>query len=151
MKKITLLIAGLMVSGIVSAEPFAASGPLRQGNCANLNEDVTINLTSGVVAGVSCTALRVAIATCHTSGMVKSRTVGTKTIAGPNDAQGNPTTVTVSCSIGTADPACAGTPVTGPAIANASTTRGTVTNSYSTGGGTCSAASVPDTFATGVL
>lgn len=150
MKKITLLISGLMLSGVVFAEPFSASGPLRQGNCNNLNEDVTINLTSGVVAGVSCTAARVAIATCHTSGMVKSRTVGTKTIAGPDDEEGNPTTVTMSCSIGTADPACAGTPVTGPAIANASTTRGTVTTSYSSAGGTCSGADVPDTFVSGV-
>lgn len=149
MKKITLLFAGLMVSGMVSAEPFAASGPLRQGNCANLNEDVTINLTSGVVAGVSCTTARVAIATCHTSGMVKSRTVGTKVVV--VDVNGTPTNQTVSCSIGAADPTCAGTPVTGPAIANASTTRGTVTNSYSTAGGTCSAASVPDTFVAGVL
>ncbi len=147
MKKFTLLLAGLMACGMASAEPFSASGPLRQGNCTNLNEDVTLNLTSGVVAGVSCTNTRVAIATCHTSGMVKSRTVGTKSIPGPDDAEGNPTTVTVSCSIGAADPDCAGTPVTGPAIANASTTRGTVTTSYSTAGGTCSSAAVPDAFA----
>jgi hypothetical protein len=146
MKKITLLFAGLMISGMASAEPFAASGTLRMGNCNNLNEDVSINLTTGVVAGVHCSAQRVAIATCHTGGMVKSRTVGTKTIQ-VDDGAGNMVDQTVSCAIGAADPACAGTPVTGPGIANATTLRGTVTTTYSTGGGTCNAASVPDAFA----
>lgn len=146
MKKITLLLAGLMVSGMASAEPFSQSGPLRVGNCANLNEDVTINLTTGVVAGINCTAARVAVATCHTSGMVKSRTVGTKVIQ-VDDGAGNMVNQTVSCSIGAADPDCAGTPVTGPGIANATTARGTVTTTYSTGGGTCASAAVPDAFA----
>jgi hypothetical protein len=150
MKKITLLRAGLMVCGMASAEPFTASGPLRVGNCANLSEDVNITLTTGVVAGVSCTTARVAIATCHTSGMVKNRTVGTKTVnvdvTDPDTGVVTPTPTVLSCAIGAADPACAGTPVTGPTIANASTSRGTVTNSY-TSVGACTAAAIPDTFA----
>lgn len=149
MKKITLLLAGLMVSGMASAQQFTASGQLQQGVCDNLNEDVALNLTTGVVAGVSCTVNRVALATCHTSGMVKSRTVGTKTIQVPDTSVGAAAGATVpqvvSCSVGTADPACTGTPVVGAGIANATTNRGTVTTSYP-GSGACTAASA-DTFA----
>ena len=109
MKKITLLLAGLMASGMASALPFAASGQLQVGVCNLLNEDVNLSLTTGVVAGVSCDATRVAIATCHTAGMVKSRNVGTKTIQ-VDDGQGGTTPQVVSCSIGAADPDC-GVPI----------------------------------------
>lgn len=148
MKKITLLLAGLMASGMASALPFAASGQLQVGVCNLLNEDVNLNLTTGVVAGVNCSATRVAIATCHTAGMVKSRNVGTKTIQ-VDDGNGGTTPTVVSCSIGTADPACTGTTITGAGIANATTLRGTVTTSYP-GTGACTAASVPDGFASGL-
>ena len=73
MKKITLLLAGLMASGMASAVPFSSTGLLTQTACPNLNENVTISLTTGVVAGVTCTTGRVAIAACATNGMVKSR------------------------------------------------------------------------------
>lgn len=145
MKKITLLLAGLMASGMASALPFSASGQLQVGVCNILNEDVNLNLTNGVVAGVDCSDTRVAIATCHTSGMVKSRNVGTKDVT-TTDANGVETTATVSCSIGTADPDCSGTTVEGAGVANATTDRGTVTTSYP-GSGACTAASVPDGFA----
>lgn len=148
MKKITLLLAGLMASGVASALPFSASGQLQVGVCNLLNEDVAINLTTGVVAGVDCSATRVAIATCHTSGMVKSRNVGTKSVT-TTAADGTTTTTTVSCSIGAADPDCSGTTITGAGIANATTDRGTVTTSYP-GTGACTAASVPDAFAAGL-
>ncbi|MNF92737.1 hypothetical protein D3C84_753890 [compost metagenome] len=150
MKKITLLFAGLMASGLASAVPFASTGQLQVGVCNNLNEDVSINLTTGVVAGVSCTANRVAIAACHTAGMVKSRSVGQKTIQVPDTSEGAAPDATVpqvvSCSIGTADPACTGTPVSGAAFATATTTRGTVNTIYP-GGGACTSAARPDAVA----
>jgi hypothetical protein len=146
MKKISLLVACLVASGMASAIEFPASGQLQVGVCNLLNEDVNLSLTTGVVAGVSCNANRVAIATCHTAGMVKSRNVGTKTIQ-VDDGNGNMVDQEVSCSIGAADPACAGTTITGAGIANATTRRGTVTTSYP-GTGACTSAAIPDAFAT---
>lgn len=150
MKKITLLFAGLLASGLASAVPFASTGQLQMGVCNNLNEDVSINLTTGVVAGVSCTANRVAIAACHTAGMVKSRSVGQKTIQVPDTSAGAAAGATVgqivACSIGAADPDCTGTPVSGAAFATATTTRGTVNTTYP-GGGACTTAARPDAVA----
>lgn len=150
MKKITLLLVGLMASGLASAIEFNSTGQLQVGVCSNLNEDVNINLTTGVVAGVDCTANRVAFAACHTAGMVKSRNVGQKTIQvpdpDPNAAQGATVDQIVSCSIGAADPDCAGTTVSGAGIANATTNQGTVTTGYP-GLGACADASVPDGYA----
>ncbi len=150
MKKITLLFVALMASGSVSATQFSQSGLLPVGTCNLLNEDVSINLTTGVVAGVSCTATRIAIAACHTAGMVKSRNVGTKVVQ-VDDGAGNMVDQTVSCAIGTADPDCAGTVVVGPGVANATTGRGTVTTTYPGGGATgCANAAVPETVANGL-
>lgn len=142
MKNISLLLAGLMASGLASAVEFGSSGLLTQTDCNNLNENVSINLTTGVVAGVDCTAGRVAIAACHTSGMLKSRQMPRKTVqepdTDPNAAPGATVDVQVACTIGDADPDCAPTPVSGAAIASASTTRGTV-NSIYPGTGECTA------------
>lgn len=150
MKKITLLLAGLMMSGLASAVPFPSTAQLEMNDCNNLNENVTINLTTGVVAAVHCNASRVAIAACHTAGMVKSRTVGQKTIHVPdtseNAAPGAEVDQVVSCSVGDADPECANTQVNGAAFATATTTRGTVNTVYP-GGGACTGAERPDAVA----
>lgn len=134
MKKITLLLAGLMASGMASAVQFGSSGLLTQTDCNNLNENVSINLTTGVVAGVSCTTGRVAIGGCHTAGMLKSRQAPRKTIqvadTSPTAAPGATVPLQVTCTIGEADPDCAPTPVTGAAVASATTTRGTVNTEY---------------------
>ena len=134
MKKITLLLAGLMASGMASAVQFGATGLLTQTDCTNLNENVNINLTNGVVAGVSCTAGRVAIGGCHTTGMLKSRQAPRKTVQVPDTSPGAAPGATVdqqvSCTIGAADPACAPTPVTGAAVASATTNRGTVNTEF---------------------
>lgn len=143
MKKITLLLAGLMASGMASAVPFGSTGQLTQTACNNLNENVTINLTTGVVAGVTCTGARVAIAACHSSGMLKSRQMPRKDVTEDvtDSDTGAVTQVTtqVSCTISTTDPTCAATPVSGAAVASASTTRGTVNTIYP-GTGACTAA-----------
>ncbi|MDM9653718.1 hypothetical protein QU755_20240 [Pseudomonas wenzhouensis] len=153
MKKITLLFVGLMASGLASAVPFASTGTLQVGVCTNLNEDVNINLTTGVVAGVSCTDNRVAIAACHTAGMLKSRNVGQKTIKVLDTSEGAAPGATVdevvSCVVGTADPDCVGTPTSGAAVASATTTRGTVNTVYPNSGA-CKTAAVPDTVAAGL-
>ena len=153
MKKITLLLAGLMASGLASAVQFPTTGQLRIGDCTNLNEDVTINLTTGVVAGVSCTDARVAIAACHTSGMVKTRTPGRKTIQVPDTSDGAAAGATVDeevdCKISAADADCVATPVNGAAFATATTARGTVNTQYP-GGGACTDAARADTVAGGL-
>lgn len=133
MRKITLLLAGLVASGVASAVPFGASGLLTQTACTNLNENVNINLTTGVVAGVSCTTNRVAIAACHSAGMLKSRQAPRKNEV-INAGTPQEATIQVSCTIGPADPTCAPTPVSGAAVASASTTRGTVNTIYPNAG-----------------
>lgn len=135
MKKITFLLAGLMVSGMASAVQLTGTGGVVQriGACQTLlNEDVRINLTTGVEAGVNCSATRIAIATCHTAGRQVGRSVE----------------VVTACDT-TADPDCEDTvavqTVTGPAMAVANTNRGTVISGFP--GGVCNAATA-DTFAT---
>lgn len=147
MKKITLLLVGLMASGMASAVQFSANGKLLMGECNLLNEDVSINLTTGVVAGVHCSPSRVAVAACHTAGMVKSRTVGTKEET-TEDEDGEEVTTTVSCTISDADPDCEASNVTGASVANATTLRGTVSTGYPSG--VCASAAVPEAFAAGL-
>ncbi|MBS7690668.1 hypothetical protein I0E98_10150 [Pseudomonas lalucatii] len=136
MKKITLLLAGLMASGMASAVELTGTGGVVQriGDCETLlNEDVRVNLTSGVEAGVNCSATRIAIATCHTAGRQVGRSAE----------------VVTACDV-EADPECEDTvevqTVTGPAMAYATTTRGTVISGYP--GGACSATTA-DIYATG--
>lgn len=142
MKKISLAVAGLLFSGLASAVQLTASGLVPVTVCDNLNEDVTLNLTTGVVAGVSCTASRVAFAACHTAGMLKSRSVGQKDVTtdvtDPETGATTPVTTTVSCTVGSADTACQSVAVTGAAVPSATSTKGTVNNQYP-GTGVCTA------------
>lgn len=135
MKKITLLLAGLMASGMASAVQLTGAGGTVQRipPCDTLlNEDVRINLTTGVEAGVHCNATRIAIATCHTGGRQVGRSAQVTT---PCDQVANPgCTDTVTTST-----------VTGPAMAYATTNRGTVISGYP--GGACTAGTA-ETFAT---
>ncbi|QTN44195.1 hypothetical protein EQ836_11670 [Ectopseudomonas mendocina] len=128
MKKVTLLLASLMASGMASAVQLNGSGliPLTAPNCdILLNEDVRINLTSGVVAGATCTAVRVALATCHTAGRQASRSANVRTCDTYDDPD-TPDNEEVNCRE-------VSTPVTGPAMAGATSARGTVTSSYPSG------------------
>ncbi|CAL95970.1 hypothetical protein [Azoarcus olearius] len=127
MKKISFLIAGLLISGVASAVQLTTSGQVRMTDCALLNEDVQINVTSGVVAGVGCNARAIAITTCHTAGRTTSRTVNVcaNTDGDPNTGVGGNEDCTQTQT------------TTGPAVASATTLAGTVTPQYP--GGTCSA------------
>lgn len=141
MKKLSIVIAGLMFSGMASAVPFATSGTLNQVQCPNLNEDVRINLTTGVEAGVHCRAAagavpaRVAIAACHASGMQKSRTITSRTVAAVPPAT-EPTVIT-GCVVGV--DGCTQSTAIGPAMPGSTTLVGTVNIGYP-GGGACTAA-----------
>lgn len=147
MKKLYMVIAGLMFSGAASAVQLAGSGTVNQVQCPNLNEDVSINLTTGVQAGVACRAAtgsgatlvpaRVAIAACHASGMQKSRTITSKTVAAVPPAT-EPTIVT-GCVVGAADPTCEQSTAVGAAMPGATTLAGTVNIGYP-GTGECTAA-----------
>lgn len=141
MKKLSIVIAGLMFSGAASAVQFGASANLNQVDCPNLNEDVRINLTAGVVAGTNCRAAgalpaRVAISACHTGGMQKSRSVTQRT--DPPAVPGGPNVIVTGCTVGAADPGCAVNTVTGAAVPGATTLAGTVNVAYP-GGGACTA------------
>jgi hypothetical protein len=152
MKKISILAAGLFFSSMASAIQLPASGSVPVTTCNNLNEDVRINLTAGVVAGVSCTAARVALSACHTAGMLKSRSVGRKTInvdvTNPTTGVVTPTPTVVSCTVGTADADCASVAIQGAAVPSALSTRGTVNTEYP-GTGSCTVG-VAETVANGL-
>lgn len=137
MKKFTLILAGLMVSGMASAVQLTQSNSVSMEDCAPLNENVRINLSNNVHAGVMCNDNAVALSACHTGGKVTTRSVPVKTIAAV-PADGIPEHL-VSCTVGAADPECTLTDVKGPAMPAATTILGTVNTQYP-GGGTCTAA-----------
>lgn len=134
MKKVSIFMMGMMASGLASAVQLTGTGGSvqRVGACeALLNEDVRVNLTSGVVAGVHCNNSRIVIATCHTGGRQTSRSA--QVIEACDTAQNPDCEDTVTT-----------TTVTGPAMAYATTLRGTVITGYPAG--TCSAAAA-ETYA----
>lgn len=133
MKKITLALAGLMISGVASAVQLPVSGSVSMADCAPLNENVRINLSNNVVAGVSCSATTVALAACHTGGKVTSRTVLLRDVAADADA-GIPAYKEACSTVG--DNGCASQTVNGPAMPAATTRLGTVNVQYP-GGNEC--------------
>jgi len=147
MKKFSIVIASLMFSGAASAIQFPTSGLLIQQDCLNLNEDVRLNLTAGVVAGVNCRSNstnpllpnRVAIAACHTAGMLKSRSITQRT-----DTTVTPNVVVTGCVVGT-DAGCAVSTVSGASVPGATTLAGTVNIGFP-GTGSCTVG-VADTAA----
>lgn len=135
MKKVTLLLAGLMVSGIASAVQLTESDFVEMTDCNPLNENVRINLSAGVAAGVFCTDTVAALAACHTGGKVTQRTVAVKDVPA-NAETGVPAHIEPCTTVGT--DGCESRAVTGPAMPAASTALGTVNTQYP-GGNTCSA------------
>lgn len=124
MKKITLLLAGLMASGMASAVTFDQSGSLRMSDAGCdvlLNENVTINLSSGVRAGAVCSATGIAMAACHTGGRTTAREV--EVLVPSTDALAPPGTLVSQ------DPKVYES-TEGPAVATASTFQGTVVSQY---------------------
>lgn len=132
MKKLTLVIAGLMFSGAASAVQLDVSGPVTIADCGALNEDVRINLSTGVVAGVDCTPNVIALSACHATGKVTSRTVPIRHVPATVVAPIIPAHIE-SCTVGSAG--CAVESVAGPAMPTATTALGTVNTQYP--GGTC--------------
>ncbi|WP_313103255.1 hypothetical protein [Stutzerimonas nitrititolerans] len=122
MKKITLLLAGMMASGMVSAVTFDQTDSLKMTDCPNLlNENVQINLSNGVVAGVSCNATGIAIGGCHTAGRTTAREVEVLVASpDPNAAPG---------TLVSQNPKVYRT-AKGPAVATGSTFQGTVVSLY---------------------
>lgn len=127
LSKLSILLLTLLTSGMTFAVQLDGPGTLLMTDCAGdlLNEDVRINLTTGVVAGISCNANRIAIATCHEAGRRASRTANVRTCATEDDPD----------TPENEEAGCADTPTTveGPAMANATTIRGTVTTNYPAG------------------
>ena len=138
MKKLSILLLALLTSGAASAVTLDGPGTLLMTDCdvGLLNEDVRINLTTGVVAGISCTTNCIAIATCHEAGRKASRTANVRTCTTEDDPD-TPENEEAGCTE-------VATTVQGPAMANATTTRGTVTTGYPEGDCTASDA---ETFA----
>lgn len=121
MKKFSLLLACLMASGTASAVKLEQSGLLKMtdaGCDVLLNENVNLNLTTGVKAGAVCGAAGIAVATCHTGGRTTSREVEVL-IADPNDPK----------KLISQNPKVYATKK-GPAVATASTVQGTVVSLY---------------------
>lgn len=126
MKKLSLVFAGLMFSGVASAAlTLPASGQLTLVDCPGtagvspLLEDVTISLTAGVSAGFACNNTQVVMAACHSAGRTTARSAVVNVPAG--------------CGTGQGQTACTGTAtqqVTGPSFPTASTNGGTVAAEY---------------------
>jgi hypothetical protein len=138
MKKISLLVAGMLVAGFAHAVQFDVSGKLAVSDCPGLlSEDVSINLSNNVLAGTACNAGQVALATCSTGGRTTARTVedlNCTSAPGPNDRFGNATTVQTCTPFNPAQY----TETTGAVIYTASSAQGTVVPRYEGVG--CSAA-----------
>jgi aconitase B len=139
MKNIKLaLLAGLFVvasgNAVAADVPLAATGTIKTTDCALLNENVQINLTSGVQGGVSCSDTAVAITTCHTAGRITSREVEKLNCVAvdPDDATKGETCTSFT-------PNKQYETKSGPAMPTATTLAGTVANEYP-GSGICDAA-----------
>lgn len=141
MKKIALVFAGLAVSGMASAVTLNSSGEVTMVDCPLLNEDVTINLSTGVFAGVSCNGTAIALSACHSAGKQTSRTVPVRQVAAVPGPPAIPAHLE-TCVIDPADPTCVMTQVQGPAMPSATTIQGTVNTQYP--GGDCTAADAED-------
>jgi len=122
MKKITLLLVGLMASGAASAASVAmttASTSVGNATCTLLNENVAINLSSNVVGAVECLPTGISIAACHTAGRTASRTMDVTTCV-----PGATATDAEVCTTALAQA------VSGAAVAYATTAKGTVAPDY---------------------
>ncbi|MCU1718123.1 hypothetical protein [Pseudomonas sp. 5P_3.1_Bac2] len=141
MKKITLIVAGLLSAGAVHATTFDATGPYRMTDCELLNENVTITLSANVRAGVVCTVgTGVAVGTCHTGGRTAAREV--EILVASTDPNATPGTLVSQ------NPPVFETR-NGPVVATASTRQGTVVPLYPQGQA-CTAA-IAETQATARL
>ena len=148
MKKIVALMVGLLVSGASFAQvptgtfPMGGTTPITNNICGLLNENVTINLSTGVNGGVDCSATRVALATCHTAGRTVSRSVTVQTPVGCGVIPDGGTEEDIV--------PCEGTntvTTSGAAMATATTLAGTVTPQYPGAGTVCAPATALTTAA----
>lgn len=134
MKKIFVIVAGLLVSNAVLADDFPGStNVIEDTDCEMLAENVTINLSKDVLGGFDCNSRSIVIAACHPTGRKSTRTLPVETCTD-------------------ADPPVCTTenePVTGSAVPYASTERGTVTSEYP--GGDCTTAAFATAIATDKL
>jgi len=122
MKKIAFALTAMLASGFASAVTFDQTGSLKMTDCPNLlNENVQINLSTGVVAGVSCNATGIAIGGCHTAGRTTAREV--EVLVPSSDPDAPPGTLVSQ------NPKVYRT-AKGPAVATGSTFQGTVVSLY---------------------
>ncbi|UUY08520.1 hypothetical protein LRS11_00275 [Pseudomonas sp. J452] len=139
MKKLSIFAACMLLAGAAQATvTYDVSGKLAVSDCPDglLSEDVSINLSSNVMAGVECNASQVSIGTCSVSGRTTSRTVedlNCTSAAGPDDRFGNPTTVETCVPFVPAQY----TETTGAVIYTGSSGQGTIVPQYE--GTACSA------------
>lgn len=138
MKKFGLIFAGLLLSGTASAVQLQSSGNVTMEDCNLLNENVRINLSTGVVAGVSCNNVAIALSACHTGGKQTTRRVAVRDVAAVQGPPAIPAHIE-TCVIDANDATCVMRDVTGPAMPAATTLLGTVNTQYP--GGVCDTAS----------
>ncbi|MCK9532050.1 MAG: hypothetical protein M0R77_16020 [Gammaproteobacteria bacterium] len=80
MNKTLAFLPAVAIGVLMSSQVFAApitmttSGLIKTVNCAALANDVSIQLSQGVVAAYECTPLSLKAATCHTKGSNKEQT-----------------------------------------------------------------------------
>lgn len=140
MKSLAIFAGCMMLATAAQATvQYTVSGRLAVSDCPAglLSEDVRINLSTNVHAGIECNASQVSIGTCSIAGRTTSRTVEEMNCTsepGPNDRFGNATTVETCVPF---DPPQF-TETTGAVIYTGSSGQGTIVPSYP--GVACSAA-----------
>ena len=144
MKKIALLIAGLMAStasmaAVTTQQLAGGQNAVTMVTCDLLANDITITLTSNVTGGFACdnTNNVVALSVCHTKGLTADRSAVVT-----QNADGSP-----KCTIIQGSETCVET-VTGSSFPSATTENGTVTSHFP--GATCTTAET-ETYAQGLL
>jgi hypothetical protein len=101
MKKLALFVSAMAFAGLANAT-VVVDDQIQQPDCAQLNEDVSLSISSNVVMAYNCPGAgnSVGVAACHTAGRQSSRTVEVNVPAGCGvDADGD----------GNIDTACTGT------------------------------------------
>lgn len=100
MKKELSILSLALAPALGMAGTLTATGAVRTTDCSLLQDNLTIQLSSGVQAGWICnttTTNTLSIAACHTSGRIASRSA-TATNCGTGTASAQCTTVTTTAT-----------------------------------------------------
>lgn len=99
MKKFALIVSAMAFAGFANAT-VVVNNEIEQPDCAQLNEDVTLSISTNVVMAYNCPAVgnAVAVAACHTAGRQSNRTVERDTPVGCGVDADEDGTIDIQCT-----------------------------------------------------